>query len=172
MNDLIRFFWDLCLLRRSPGDLPASLWLLQLVLLLNLVVNGSLGVAVFGALTPAILAALVELVLSAGLLFAALQVRGRAQRWQQAYTALLGAGVVLGVIALGYRGLLSLLGVGTAAAPDLMLFLWSLLVMAHVLRQTLEIALLPAIVIVIAYTMFLFGLIAQWFAPELVTQGP
>lgn len=171
MNELIRFFWDLCLLRRTPGDLPPSLWLLQLVLLLNLVVNGSLGIAVFGALTPAILAALVELALSAGLLFAALQVRGRAQRWQQAYTALLGAGVLLGVIALGYRSLLTILGLGSTAVPDLMLFFWSLLVMTHVLRHALEITLLPAVLIVIAYTMFLFGLIAQWFAPELLNQA-
>ena len=172
MNELIRFFWGLCLLRRTPGDLPRSPWLLQLVLLFNLAVNGFLGITVFGALTPAFLAALVELALSAGLLFAALQVRGRAQRWQQAYTALLGAGVVLGVIALGYRSLLAVLGLGSPAVPDLMLFFWSLLVMAHVLRHSLEIRLGPAILIVIAYTMFLFGLIAQWFAPELVTQGP
>lgn len=171
MNDLIRYFWGLCLLRLTPAGLPQSPWLMQSMLVLNLVVNGALGMGVFGALWPALLAAVIEVALSAGLLFAGLQVRGRAQRWLQSYTALLGAGVVLGVIALLYRSLFAMLGLGAAVVPDLLLFVWSLLVMAHVLRHALDIRLFPALVIVIAYTMFLFGLIAQWLAPELVTQG-
>jgi len=166
MNDLTRFFWQLCLLRRTPGDLPRSPWLLQWLLLLNLLINTLLGVPVFGP-GASLLAALVELLLSAGLLFAALQVRGRAERWLQSYAALLGAGVVLGGIALVYRNLLGLAGVEMAALPDLMLFVWSIVVMAHVLRHALDIGLAASVLIVLAYTMFLFGLIAQWFAPEL-----
>jgi len=166
MNDLTRFFWQLCLLRRTPSDLPRSIWLLKGVLILNLLLNTLLGLPVFG-LSASVLAALLEMLLSAGLLFAALQVRGVAQRWLQSYSALLGAGVVLGGIALAYRNLLGLAGVEETALPDLMLFVWSIVVMAHVLRHALDIRMAAAVLIVLAYTMFLFGLIAQWFAPEL-----
>lgn len=168
MNHLIRFFWSLSLLRRAPQDLPASPWLMGLMLALNLLINTLLGLAVFVSPPRSMLAALLDLMLSAGLLFAALQIRGHPGRWLQAYTGLLGIGVVLGGLGLAYRLLSSMLGVpGVAAMLDLGLFFWSILVMGHILRHALDIGLPFAILIVFAYTMFLFGLTAQWLAPEL-----
>ena len=43
--------------------------------------------------------------------------------------------------------------------------------MGHVVRHTFEIPLPFGILIVFAYTMFLLGLVAQWFAPELAAQA-
>lgn len=173
MKELIRYYWELALLRRAPQDLPGSRWLLQAMLGLNLLLNSLLGLAVFGALGRSLLASVIELVLSAGLLFAALQIRGHAQRWLQAYTALLGVGAVLAIIGLLYRSLVLMLGVpGLAGLLDLALFFWSILVTAHILRHALDITLPFAIVIVLAYTMFLLGLIAQWIAPAGIVQNP
>lgn len=171
MNDLVRYFWQLCLLRRTPADLPRSTWLLQVMLLINLLLNTALGLPLFGSLLITLMAAGLELLLSAGLLFAALQVRGHAARWAQSYTALLGAGVVLGLAALLLRGLATGLGQPGTELPDLLLFLWSTLVMAHILRHALEINMPLAYLIVIAYTMFVFGLIAPWVAPQAGAPG-
>jgi len=173
MSDLARFFWDLSTLRRAPQDLPASPWLMQLLLVLNLLVNTLLGLEVFASPLRALLAGVLDLVLSGTLLFAALQIRGHAGRWLQAYTGLLGMGVVLGTCGLLYRLLSQLLGVsGVAAMLDLGLFFWSLLVIGHILRHALNIRLPFAILIAFAYTIFLFGLTAQWLAPELASQSP
>jgi len=168
MLQLIRFFLDLALLRRRPQDLPDSLFLLQILLLLNVVLNFPLGLQVFAGVRDALLATLLELVLSAALLFAGLQVRGWSNRWRQSYCALLGIGVVGALVTLSYRALAAALGIPALAATlDLAVFLWLLLAMAHVLRHAFDIPLPFAILVTFAYTMFLLGLVAQWFAPGL-----
>jgi hypothetical protein len=172
MPELIRFFLDLALLRRKPQDLPDSLFLLQVLLLLNLALSFPLGLGVFDTAADAFLAALLELVLSAGLLFAALQLQGRSSRWRQSYSALLGIGIVGTLLTMVYRALAVALGTPVLAATlDLVVFLWLMLAMGHVVRHTFEIPLPFGILIVFAYTMFLLGLVAQWFAPELAAQA-
>ena len=172
MSELIRFFLDLALLRRKPQDLPDSLFLFQVLLVLNLVLNFPLGIAALGSPGNALAATLLELALSAALLFAGLQARGMANRWRQSYSALLGVGIVGAVVTLVYRGLTAALGVpGLSHMFDLALFMWLMLVMGHVIRHTFDIALPFGILIVFAYTMFLLGLVAQWFAPELAGQS-
>jgi hypothetical protein len=106
------------------------------------------------------------------LLFAALQLQGKANRWRQSYSALLGIGILATLLTMVYRALALALGTPVLAAMlDLVVFLWLLLVMGHVVRHTFEIPLPFGILIAFAYTMFLLGLIAQWFAPELAAQA-
>ena len=173
MTALFRFFLELTLLRRAPQELPGSPWLMQFLILLNLLLNTLLGLAVFASPLKSLGAAALELVLSAALLFAALQVRGKAARWLQAYTGLLGIGAVLGLFGLGYRLVAQVVGISALAdILDLVVFFWNILAMGHVLRHALDIALPLAIVIVFAYTIFLFGLVVQWLAPELTASSP
>jgi len=172
MVELIRFFVDVALLRRVPQDLPASPFLLKTLLALNLLLNIPLAMTVFETPLDAVLATLLELVATAALLFAGLQARGKSSRWEQSFCALLGLGVLAAVVTIGYRALTALLGVPQLAGLlDLALFLWMMLAMAHVVRHTFEIPLPFGILIVFAYTMFVLGLIAQWFAPEMVAQS-
>lgn len=95
---------------------------------------------------------------SAALLFAALQVRGHPARWLQSYTALLGAGALFGLISLAYRGLASLFGAGwLAELLDLSLFVWSLAVMGHILRHALEIPLAMGVAALFCIQCFYWG---------------
>lgn len=162
MFALLKFFFELMLLRRNPQQLPASLPLLLVLSLANMALTVPLAMATFGNLQTALLASLLELVASAALLFAGLQVRGHSARWLQSFTALMGLGLLIGLMTSGYRVLASMLGVpGLAGMLDLLMFAWSLLAMAHVLRHAFEIALPFALLIVFAYTMFLLGVMAQ-----------
>jgi len=173
MSELIRFFLDLALLRRKPQDLPDSLFLLQVLLALNLALGFPLGLGVFGDAGNALMAALLELLLSAALLFAGLQVQGKANRWRQSYCALLGIGILGALVTIIYRAFAAALGMPLLSSTlDLLVFLWLLVATAHVVRHTFDIPLPFGILIVFIYTMFLLGLIAQWFAPELAAQGP
>lgn len=172
MFELVRFFVDLALLRRAPQDLPASAFLLRVLLIANFAVNLPLALSVFQTPLDAVLATVLELVVTGALLFAGLQVRGSPQRWRQSFASLLGLGTLAGLATAGYRVLMPLFGVSELSAMfDIAVFVWSMLAMAHVVRHAFEIPLPFAILIVFAYTMFLLGLIAQWFAPELVTQS-
>lgn len=171
MPELIRFFVQLALLQRKPQDLPGSWFLFQLLLVLNLAFNYLLGLGAFDDAGDALQATLLELVLSAALLFAGLQTNGKASRWLQSYSALLGIGIVGALASLTYRALAAALGVpALAGALDLVVFLWLMLAMAHVLRHSFDIGLPLGILIVFTYTMFLLGLMAQWFAPEMAAQ--
>jgi hypothetical protein len=173
MFELARFFVDLALLRRAPQDLPASAFLLRMLLVVNFAINLPLALSIFKTPLDAMLATLLELTVTGALLFAGLQVRGTAQRWRQSFASLLGLGALAGLATAGYRLLAPLLGVPELAALlDIVVFIWSMLAMAHVIRHAFDTPLPFAILIVFAYTMFLLGLIAQWFAPELVAQPP
>jgi hypothetical protein len=173
MADLIRFFWQLALLRRGPQDLPDSLFLLQVLLVLNLGLSFVLGLQVFASPLDVLGASVLELLLSALLLFVGLRLRGTANRWRQSYSALLGIGLIASVITLAYRSLADFLGAPEVAGLlDLLVFLWLLTAMAHVLRHSFDIPLMLALVIVFLYTMALFGLLTQWFPPDLPATQP
>ena len=151
--------------------MPDSAALMGMLLAVNLPLHTLLTLEVFPEVWRALVAELLDLGLGAGLLFAALQVRGHPGRWRQTYIALLGMGALFGVVALVYRLLALALGLEPLAALlDLLLLFWSLLVMGHILRQALEIPLLLAILIAVAYTMFLLGLLAQLLLPEAAGQ--
>ena len=148
--------------------MPDSAALMGMLLAVNLPLHTLLTLEVFPEVWRALVAELLDLGLGAGLLFAALQVRGHPGRWRQTYIALLGMGALFGVVALVYRLLALALGLEPLAALlDLLLLFWSLLVMGHILRQALEIPLLLAILIAVAYTMFL---LAQLLLPEAAGQ--
>ncbi len=171
MDVLLRHFTSLLLLRLGPRDMPASVPLLGLLLMTNLLVHTLLGLEVFPGVWHALAAELIDLGLGAALLFAALQVRGHPERWQQTYIALLGMGAVFGVAALGYRLLALLPGLAPLVVLfDLIELFWSLLVMGHILRQALAIPMLLGILIAVAYTMFLLGLLTQLLLPETTGQ--
>jgi len=173
MTELIRFFWQMALLRRAPQDLPDSAFLLHALLVVNLGLNFLLGLKVFAGPLDALGATLLELVLSAALLFAGLQSQGKRERWRQSYTSLLGIGVIGALVTLVYRALAVLLGMPVVSGfLDLLVFLWLMVAMAHVVRHSFDIALPFGILIVFAYTMFLLGLVAQWFPPELPAAQP
>jgi hypothetical protein len=172
MNALLRHFRALVLLRLGPRDMPDSAALLGVLLVVNLLLHTLLGLVVFPEVWRALVAELLDLGLGAALLFAALQVRGHPERWRQTYIALLGMGVLFGMVALVYRFLALTLGLAPLAALlDVLMLFWSLLVMGHILRQALEIPLLLAILITVAYTMFLLGLLAQLLLPEATGQA-
>ncbi len=171
MNALLRHFRALVLARLGPQDMPDSAALMGMLLAVNLPLHTLLTLEVFPEVWRALVAELLDLGLGAGLLFAALQVRGHPGRWRQTYIALLGMGALFGVVALVYRLLALALGLEPLAdLLDLLLLFWSLLVMGHILRQALEIPLLLAILIAVAYTMFLLGLLAQLLLPEAAGQ--
>ena len=168
MLELLRFFAALALLKRRPQDLPDSLFLLQVLLALDIVLSLLLGMGHFADSVDALLITLVELLVSAALLFAGLHSVGKSARWRQAYIALLGIGVLGSLISVLYRVLAGLLGLPELVGLlDLVVFFWLMFAMAHIVRHAFEIPLPFAMLIVFAYTLFVVGLVAQWFVPEM-----
>lgn len=173
MLELIRFFFQLTLLRRKPQELPDSLFLLQALLAIDLTLNLALSLEAFEGPRDALLAILLELVMGAGLLFAGLHSVGKSARWRQTFCALLGVGIVGALVSVAYRLFAAVLGLPMVAGLlDLVVFLWLILAMAHVVRHAFDIPLPFGILIIFAYTLFVLGLVAQWFAPEMAVAQP
>lgn len=167
MQALIAFFLALCLLRRAPQDLPASPALFALTLLGQLLI-GMLLVRVVGL--PLGLGLVQELVDTAFMLLAlylGLALAGHPARLLQAGTALLGVGVVLGLIIAVPLGLLP--EDETVPAPPLLalavlgIIAWSVLVTGHIIRHAFELRLSQGAVIALAYFMTSYLLMAILF---------
>lgn len=164
---LLQFYIDLARLRRGPQDLPYSPALLGVMAMLSVSIGTINGRDLFGGLQPALGANLVDLGLSLGLLWVLLRTKQKAARWQQTATAFLGLGVLAGLIMLFVRAPAEALGiVQFAILIDLVIAVWLHVALGNVLRHALEIPLLAGVLIVLAYTVFAFNLIAQAFPPQ------
>ncbi|MGB5199627.1 MAG: hypothetical protein WBN68_17110 [Sedimenticolaceae bacterium] len=164
MSVLIRFFVELALLRRGPQDLPASGALLGLLAALSVLVGTVNGMQLFGSLRAALGANLLDLLLTLGLLFVLLQLKGHAPRWQQSASAFLGLGVLAGLVMLLIRGPAEALGVtDIARLIDLLLAIWLHVALGSVLRHALAIPLLAGVIIMLSYTVLAFNVIVRIF---------
>ncbi|MCB1723313.1 MAG: hypothetical protein H6959_09455 [Chromatiaceae bacterium] len=164
MQALLLFLIDLARLRRGPQDVPVSSALLSLMALASVVLGAINGAPMFGGVRAALGANLIDLVLTATLLFVLLQFKGFAARWQQTATAFFGLGALAGLVLLVVRAPAQLLGVtDVAMLVDLVVAIWLHVALGNVLRHALDIPLLAGVVIVLAYTMMAFNIIARVF---------
>jgi hypothetical protein len=165
---LIRFFAELCLLRRAPQDLPASDALFRLALAANLLTGLILGLVTGQTLLGSLTQGMAELALELGLLYGALHLTRHLGRFIQAGTALLGSGTLIGLVAffpltLNPNGSEESITAALGALLLLVVLAWNLVVTGHILRHTFGIRLGQGIVIAIAYEFLAITLIGSLF---------
>jgi hypothetical protein len=102
---IVHFFFELCLLRRKPQDLPASTALLAVVLVAGLLGGVLLSVSAGAALLAGIGQTLLDFLLMLGVLHLALEFTDKLPRFLQTATALVGADTLVGIAALVPVGL-------------------------------------------------------------------
>ncbi len=168
MQALILFFVELCALRRTPQDLPASEILLLVVGIASVFIGLLIGLVAGLPFWASLGQTLAELALTLTALFVALRLMRRGARFTQAATALLGSGVVIGAVALVP---LSFNPTGTqetdlaafGAFLLLVLFVWSVVVTGHILRHTFGIKLGQGAAIAVAFKISTVFLITALF---------
>lgn len=165
MQALIFRFFDICMLRAGPQDLPASVFLLRLVLALYIIVGILLSLPVSG-FERAAMEVIFETALLGILLYAILQWRGLTARFTQMFIALMGTGIILGVLMMPV--VYQLVAASVSKEPALMaalvwggLLFWSITVFAHILRHGFAIHIAYAFALAIGY-MLLFNQISSW----------
>lgn len=146
MHDLIVAWRDLCLLRIGPQDMPFAPPLLGILIVCNVVLAVLLGLVV-GAAGTALLASLVSIAVSLGVLYALLSMRHIHARFVQAATAILAAALLFGLLSLPAQILLTPMPTDPTALTQLQLIallgaaalgVWSLVVAAHIFRHALN----------------------------------
>lgn len=138
MFDLIKLLFDLCLLKKTPQDLPYSTGLLKLLAIANLGINFllmNLSTDWFSA----VLKAAVGVLLIGAFSWICLFVSGKLARFCQTTSALLGADALLDIFALppiatmivnpeNLLAFLAMIGV----------IIWHWLITGHIMRNALE----------------------------------
>ena len=156
MRVLFNLFLDICLFRKGPQDTPASMALLKMCLAAYGLT--SLLVLLVGIAAPvAVLQTVVDMLLLSGLLYLALRLYRYPRRFVQTLSALTGVGALLSLLALPLlfwidgqpRG-------GNAEFPALLLLalmVWSIAVMAHILRHAFNVPVWVGALYALSYTL-------------------
>ncbi|MGC1951134.1 MAG: hypothetical protein WA970_00825 [Gammaproteobacteria bacterium] len=152
---IIRPFFEICLLRLRPQDLPESTPLLGLVLIgqtLSSVLLSSIALPFWEAL----LAGMLDTLLLAAMTMSVLHLQRLQNRLKQTLTALAGTGTLIGMIAIPLSSWLHSANEanGETVAPALLLLLligWSLTVAGHVLRHALSTAFIMGLVLAMVF---------------------
>ncbi|MCG6935004.1 MAG: hypothetical protein LJE73_03800 [Proteobacteria bacterium] len=168
MRQLIGLFWDICLLRKTPQDIPYSPALLGLVVVIGMIID---NINLDFALPKATLiqvagAVLAHTALLMGSLAALLALMGYTARVVQTLSALLGSGLIISLAAMPLI-ILSSLSEQLAMALVmllLMLTIWSLVVTMHIFRHALSINVLLAGLL--AFGSYVLSLkVIDWLIP-------
>lgn len=170
MITLFKRFLDICLLRMAPQDLPASSFLLGLSLLMYAAVSLMMGLQSL-APAPAISLTVVDTGLLAGLLWVLLWIRDMLSRFQQALTALYGAGAVMQLIATPLVLWQPAVVEAEQMTPGMVLasvllwlwLLWNLVVIGHILRHTVSTILPVGIMLGLLYVFVSFSVTRSIF---------
>ncbi|MCG7899909.1 MAG: hypothetical protein JAY99_01140 [Candidatus Thiodiazotropha lotti] len=163
MKALISAAIELCLLRRSPQDLPASSVLLWITAILNLLAGVLMLMDADSSPAKAIGQTLFELALMMSALYAALLLNGRLERFIQSATALMMCGFLLGMLALPLIAWGKQNQSAEAGILFLVVFAWGVVVIGHILRHTFEFSLNVGIAIALLYTLLAGTLVALIF---------
>ena len=153
MTNLIKYFIELCLLRKGPQDVPASQALLittGALLILTAVLSDQLHGDLFGKLTFA----LAQVALLSTVVWIVLSIRKVPERIVQTLTALYGSGTLIQLLIWPFRA--QIIGMedpqqAQEAVLPLMAIVgfavWSFIIMIHIYRNALDITRGKAIMI-------------------------
>lgn len=157
---LLQRFVQLCLVKTSPADIPASGWLMKATLMAYFLISTCVSSIDYSWLLSAV-ASFTDMVYMMLACWLLLWSRGMGARYMQTVTAMAGAGALLNLVALpvvyAYR-----LFADNGQLTSLILLLlmvilfWSLLVVAHIFRHALSIKAGTAVFVTLAYAFISF----------------
>lgn len=167
-------FFDICRFKRRPQDIPQSVNLMSLCVFVYLIV-ATLLLVLTETVGRSFLSACLELVILLLFTIGLLMLSGKSNRSVQTITAMSGTGIVLSLIALPVYVLLNTYGtVDTEANPYYTvavmilsaLALWNIAVMAHILREALEVGIFTGAMLAISYIWIILSVSAALLPME------
>jgi hypothetical protein len=138
MFDLIKLLFNICLLKKAPQDLPFSINLLKILVIINIIINFllmNMSVNWFSAL----LKAAVGILLLCGFSWLCLFFSGKLRRFYQTTTALFGTDSLIDLFALPTIATMAVNQGGLLAFLVMMaLIIWHWVIMGHIMRNALQ----------------------------------
>lgn len=156
MYAIFDLFLDICLFRKGPQHVPHSATLLT-ICLLGYALSGLWLLALNLPLPLAVLQVFLDLLLLSGLLYLALVVQHQRQRFAQTLCALTGSGALMTLLAIPLMAWIAHQAPAAALElPALLLLglmLWSIALLAHILRHAFSTSLWYGLLYAVGYTL-------------------
>ena len=158
---LWKFFFEMCLLKKNPQDLPNSAFLLQFLIAGNIAINFVINIA-----TTTLPVALALSVLAVALVYSLTSVLlwtlKFSSRSRKTLIAIFGTDLIIAVPAIGLRYWLHWLETQNlqsdlAIILWILVFIWNLVVTAHILRHALDKPFGMGVIASIGYTVIVFN---------------
>lgn len=162
MYELIKLFFDICLLKKGPEDIPVSSWLLRILIFAYACI--SLLILLLSVdLYHAILQAVVEIILILVSSWCILFLAKKLMRFKQTVSALMATGVLISLFSL--PAMATLIGAGTTLSiiSIVLLMLWSWVVSGHIYSKALDQAFSFGLGIAFLYILLSFQVMAFLF---------
>ncbi len=138
MFELIVLFFDICMLKKAPQDLPYSANLLKILVVINIFINfllSNIGISWFDALMKAVAGVLLMTVFS----WASLFFVKKLGRFCQTMSALLGTDIIISIFSLPAIASTAINQAGLLAFLMMIaLIVWYWVVTGHIMRNALE----------------------------------
>lgn len=166
---LFNHFFRICWFKAGPQDVPASPAFTLLLLLIYTLISILLSLNLL-PLDYSVIASLLDTTLTVALTAGLLQLRRLENRSMQTISALAGTGIVISVIALPiiyWLGLARATGID-ATLPGIMMLLiriWSLFIMAHILRHALNLHFLFGVLLSLFYYWAYLSVVSALLKP-------
>lgn len=177
MRELLQQYFNIAFLMGKPQDLPAGSAQLRLGIALALATYVLALASPYGV-GRALMQALVDLGCSGLVMWLALNLIGRKERFEQSFGGLCGASVYINLAALPLYSMRPLVSVDSAASgvtmaglADFVLFVWGLSLLAHVVRHTFEVKVAISVLISFVYFILLSSIIATILPSPLPVSG-
>ncbi|MBV8851822.1 MAG: hypothetical protein JOZ93_03045 [Sinobacteraceae bacterium] len=158
MQELIRLFAQVALLRRGPQDLPASALLLGLTIAGYFAVNFLISSLLPPFQGPWIAHLCVDVVFMFAWYTLLLRIVGKPERFLQTATAVYGFQLILSPLLIAAEGLTrrfpqDSLGQFAISLLSLGMLIWIIAANSHIVKAALEWSLLPSVALVILQTL-------------------
>lgn len=164
MFDIVKLFFDICLLKKTPQDIPPSAWLLQVLIIVYALV-GFLILFVGTHWTDALLQVVAEIALIIAFTKVMLYWARKPERYVQTASALFGTDALISFFALpGVTGMNAGRMTLLAFVVMLGLMVWHWLVTGHILRHALSQSLVFGLGIAFLYIVAMYRVTA-WLFP-------
>ncbi len=167
---VVRALLELTTGKRGPQDIPASHALFALTCIFYLTASACLT-AVAADWATAVKTAVVDAGVMPVFVISVLWLRNFTARWLQTLTAMAGVGALFSVAAIPPFMVTAGLSASPLSAPAsvlvLVLFIWNVLVLAHIFRHALSLAFPAGVLVAVAYVaVSMFA--AELLIPEVV----
>jgi len=169
MYELVILFFQIAIFKKGPQDVPASGFVLKLLLPMYVAVN-YLILLMNGALSTALLQILTDFALIVLFCWPLLYFSGKSHRFPQTLNAMVGTDVIISLCALPAIATLNTHANDLAYFTMLALVLWHWLVSGHIMKHALDRSLFFGLGLALLYIMLSSQVMAALF-PE-ITSNP